>query len=295
MAVNTDFFMNEAWRGIKRGGLMSLTALGIMYVSLVVLGIFMLILFNLNMLIESVGDKMDVMAYVNLNYSRAGALNLRAPILAVPGVISAEFVPKEEAWQSFKSGFVSLDLDKTVESNPLPDAYKVRTKYLGQVPQIANMLRAISGVEDVRYGGEIADRIHVFYTVVRVTGILIVALLTLATLMIVVNTIRLTVLARRSEISIMRLVGATNSFIRWPFILEGMILGMFASVGAVVSLKLCYTLFIHKLQQLLPFLPVSLEPLSINLVYLFIALCGVLVGMLGAMLSIDQSLKLTQT
>ncbi len=295
MAVNLDFFLNEAWRSMKRGGVMTLTALGIVFMSLLVLGIFLFILFNLNILIASVGDKLDVMAYVDVNYARSGAENLRTTLRQVPGVAVVEFVPKEAAWDEFKKGINTIDLSTIVENNPLPDAFRIKTKRIEQIPAVVKMIGAINGIDDVRYGGEIADRIQLFSNVIRVIGIGVIIFLVFATLAIVVNTIRLTVLARRSEIYIMRLVGATNSFVRWPYILEGMIIGGLGATGAALLLKTSYTLMAQRLQSLLLFLPIALDPLAINLVYLFVFVFGIFLGLIGAMLSVDQSLKMTQT
>ncbi|MBU0580682.1 MAG: ABC transporter permease, partial [Candidatus Margulisbacteria bacterium] len=221
MAVNTEFFLKEAWLSMRRGGLMSLAAFVIVFISLVMLGIFLLILFNLNMLMGSLGDKMEIMAYTDINFTRAGAENLKNQITQINGVARVEFIPKENAWAAFKEDFSNINLGNMLDTNPLPDAFKVKTEKIEMIPHISQTIQALSGIEDVRYGGETAKRIKIFSIVVRWIGFGIISVMIIATLLIVVNTIRLTVLARKDDIYIMRLVGATSSFVRWPFILEG--------------------------------------------------------------------------
>ncbi|MFC1518000.1 permease-like cell division protein FtsX [Candidatus Margulisiibacteriota bacterium] len=295
MAINTEFFLKEAWLSMKRGGLMTFTALLIIFISLIMFGIFLLIVFNLNSLVGSMSDKMEIMAYVDKNFTKAGVENMQLKIKQVPGVENISFVSKEAAWESFRKNFKNIDLGNVLESNPLPDAYKIKTKTLELIPYVSKALQEIPGIEDVRYGGEMADRIRVFSNVVRWIGLGIIIAMTLTTLLIVVNTIRLTVLARKDDVYIMRLVGATNSFIRWPFILEGILLGVCGAFFASLCLKITYDLLAQKLQQTLPFLPISFNMLEINLIYLFIFGLGIFLGFLGASISAAQSLKLTQT
>lgn len=295
MGVNMEFSLKEALISIRREKLMSLTATMIIYVSLVMFGMFLILLFNFNSLMENLSDKMEIRAYIAENFPKSGVENLKPKIYQVIGVNKVTFISKEQAWQDFKKSFSNINLGSTLEDNPLLDSFQVKADNIEIIPQVSSAIEKLPGIDDVRYGGEIAERIQIFNKIFFMVGWGIVGILLTITLLIVVNTIRLTVLARKNEIFIMQLVGATRSFIRWPFILEGIILGILGAAMAGLSLKFSYGFLAAKLNANLPFLPISFEVSSINLIYFSIFVLGVLLGGVGASISVSQSIKLTQT
>lgn len=288
---NFRYASREAWTNISRGGLMTLVATSIIAISIFVLGIFLLIFFNLNNVLNNLNSKLDIVAYLRkgLDQSSLEVLNLR--MAKIPGVKKIDFVAKETAWDQLKENYSNLNLETMVENNPLPDAFKIEVKDITMINVIARHIQDLDGVEDVRYGADIAERIAKFTSFFSLGGLILIALLGLATVMIIINTIRLTVLARQNEINIMSLVGATKKFIKQPFILEGFYMGFIASLITVSLLKLFYDLAVINIERTLPFLPVNLSSSNINTVFLIVFAAGLFLGMLGGYVSVSKSLK----
>jgi cell division transport system permease protein len=288
---NFRYASREAWTNISRGGLMTLVATSIIAISIFVLGIFLLIFFNLNNVLNNLNSKLDIVAYLRkgLDQSSLEVLNLR--MAKISGVKKIDFVAKETAWDQLKENYSNLNLETMVENNPLPDAFKVEVKDITMINVIARHIQDLDGVEDVRYGADIAERIAKFTSFFSLGGLILIGLLGLATVMIIINTIRLTVLARQNEINIMSLVGATKKFIKQPFILEGFYMGFLASLVTVSLLKLSYDLAVLNIERTLPFLPVNLSSGNINTVFVIVFAAGLFLGMLGGYVSVSKSLK----
>ena len=154
--------------------------------------------------------------------------------------------------------------------------------------------REVSGIEvidEVRYSGKLIDQMKSLVSAVRIGGLALIALLFLATLLIVVNTIRLTVLARETDVYIMRLVGATNTFIKWPFIIEGVMIGLVGGIASFLLLKFSYEAVSVRLAAALPFLPLVGDQLVLNFIYVILLIGGMGLGMLGGYISVSRVLK----
>ena len=293
MLRRLDFFGREAWQNITRSGIMSLIAASTIAVSLFILGIFLLVFFNFYNLLGMLNSKLDIVVYVE---PRAGNNDLDILQMSIPriaGVRKTEFVSKAAAWQNFKAAHSTIQLDDLMDDNPLPDSFKVEVQDLSYIHQVANQLRALDHVEEVSYGGELAERMRLLLKMLSTGGALIIFILISATLMIVVNTIRLTVLARGKEINIMSLVGASHSFIKYPFLVEGMLLGLFGAVAAMVCLKVGYSVAMVKLVQAMPFVPFSLYAGEINLIFFSLLPTGIFLGWFGAYLSVSWTMSRT--
>lgn len=291
MLKRVVYFSQEAWQNITRGGIMPLIAASTIAISLFIFGVFLLVFFNLYNLMGSLNTRLDVMAYIgdNVSKNQIDLLNMSIPQIA--GIKKIEFVPKDAAWKQFKENYNNLRLDEFLDSNPLPDAFKIEVFDLSYVHLVANKLRDLEGIEDVSYGGDLAERMAVFIKVLTLTGMVIIGLLVCSTLMIVVNTIRLTVLARENEVNIMALVGASRSFIKYPFILEGMFLGLLGAITALICLKIGYSFAAHNMMRLMPFMPINLNGREINLMYVLILFTGVGLGWLGAYFSVSKAFR----
>lgn len=288
---NFSYASREAWTNISRGGLMTFIATSIIAVSIFVMGIFFLIFFNLNNVLQTLHSKLDIVAYVRggLDQSSLEVLNLR--LARIPGVKKIDFVSREAAWEQLKENYNNLNLNVMIENNPLPDAFKIEVKDISFINLAARHIQELEGIEDVRYGADIAERVARFTRFFSFGGLALIALLGLATILIVVNTIRLTVIARQNEINIMSLVGATKKFIKRPFILEGFYMGIIASVLTIILLKIIYNLVVINIERSLPFLPVNLSGGEINTIFLLVFAAGIFLGMLGGYVSVSKSLK----
>ncbi len=281
----------EAWASLSRGGMMPIVATTTIAVSIFILGVFLLIFFNLNNVLHGLHSKLDVMVYLDPSADKITVDTVNLRISRVEKIKRYEFISKEEAWQQMQESYNKLSLADVLAKNPLPDAFKVEVRDLGDIKIVAEAIKQFEGVEDVRYGGEIAERIELFTRFISLAGIVIIFLLVTATIMIVINTIRLTVIARENEINIMSLVGATRNFIKRPFILEGFYLGLFGSFFAVFTLKGIYNLAVMNIERKLPFLPITLTGSEVNTVFFIVFFTGILLGVVGGYVSVNSALR----
>ncbi len=285
------FFTSEALISIRRSGIMMIISIATITVSLIVFGIFLLISANISNLTNYFSSKLEIRVYLkdSTKQDEIDALKLRFE--AMPAVRKVEFIEKAAAWAEFKKNYPKIELNTLVSDNPLPNAFRIVLSDSAKITSIATHLKGFEAVEDVGDMGAIADRITAFSRYTRIAGIILVSLLTFATLLIIVNTIRLTVIARQDEITIMQLVGATISFIRWPFIIEGLLIGILGGVFAIIFLVFGYSFFVMRFQENIPFFPLVYDHLTLNLIYLGILLVGTSLGVFGAYLSVSRTVK----
>lgn len=289
---NLEFFVVEAFRGIGRSPLMSFVAIGIVTVTLTVFGFFLLGVVNLGNLVSTMGAKLDLTAYVDGDISTRDAAELQIKIAGIAGVEKVNFYPKEDSWKNFQEDYAGkLDLAGVISDNPLPNTFAIKVRNPEVLPKVAEAVSRIETINEVRYSGKLIQQVQHFVDAVRIAGFVLVLLLFLATLLIVVNTIRLTVLARETDIYIMRLVGAARSFLKWPFVIEGIIIGVGGGLIAVIILRSSYEALAFKISSAFPFLPVVTETFLLNGIFAAVGVSGAILGMLGGYISVSRSLK----
>jgi len=292
MLSNLTFFIAEAFTSLKRNALMTMVAIGTITVSLCIFGFFLLFVVNMGNIVGTLGSKVDLVAYAKHPLKLEQGEDLKIKIGRIDGVRGVEWISREKAWQNFQEEFSSrFNLSEIVEDNPLPDTFLVRVRTPDMVTQTAKNISSLSEVEEVSFNPDLVSKLGVLIDAFRIGGLVIVTLLSLATLFIVVNTIRLTVLARETEITIMRLVGATRSFIRWPFIIEGVLLGLVGGGLAIFILRVTYESVIVRIQEALPFVPLLGGGFLIVFIYSTVVLVGIFLGMLGGYISVNRQLK----
>jgi len=286
-----SFFITEAFIGMKRSGVMIFISVATITVSLIVFGLFLLISANINNLANFISSKLEIRVYLKDGIQEAEVEVFRQRILHMNGVKDVIFIDHDTAWKQFKSNFKNIELTDVMSNNPLPDTFHVYLQNTDSISNLSSYLKTFPQVEDVGYMGPIAERVKLFSKVTKIAGLVLVGLLTVATLLITINTIRLTVIARQNEIAIMNLVGATSDFIRWPFIIEGLFMGVAGSFVAVIFLKASYLFFSVKLQNLLPYFPLVFDSFILSLVYLAVFVLGAILGIVGAYISVSRTLK----
>lgn len=292
MLNSLEFFFGEAWTSVKRNGIMSFVAIGTVIVSLTVFGVFLMGVVNIGRIVGSISSSAEVSAYVNSPLEQYQAESISKNISRLRGVGSVRYVSRDKAWNAFKDEYGKrLELDDAVDENPLPDTFVINVVVPDLVPEVAKQVSAITGISEVRYSGSLLDQVQVLASAVRIGGLILVCMLSVATLLIVMNTIRLTVIAREKDIAIMKLVGATNSFIKWPFIIEGIMIGCIGSAFSFVILNVSYEVVIFQLSQALPFLPLVSDQTNLFAVYLIVGCVGIVLGMLGGYISVSKSLR----
>ncbi len=292
MFSNVEFFIIEAFRSFRRSALMSVVAIGTITVALVIFGIFILSVLNLGNIVGSVSSGLDITAYVEKPITLDQAGKLQIQLSKMQGVKKVEFLSRNEAWKRFQKEFShKLNLAEIVTSNPLPHTFIIKVAHPDLLPKVAKSVGNNKLVSEVRYSGKLIDQIRSLSEAVRIGGSALVILIALATLLIVVNTIRLTVLARETDIYIMKLVGATDTFVKWPFIIEGVLIGVLGGFCSFFILKFAYESVVGRIAEALPFLPLLTDKGVLTFVYFIMFLGGTALGMLGAYISVTRVLK----
>jgi len=287
------FGLKQTARGLRQNALMSLASVLTVALSLLVAGLFGLITVNLGHLARLAEQQVEVTVFLDDALSDQGVRAVEAQLKALPGVTQVTFVSKDQALERLKAVFADdKDLLAQVEQeNPLYRSFEVRTAQPAQIKPAADAAAKLPGVIKVNYKQEVVERLFRVTRAIRVSGLVIMVALALAMVMIISNTIRITVFARRREIAIMKLVGATDGFIRWPFVCEGMVLGASGAVFTVAALWIGYGWAWNSIRRGLPFIPLlPRQPLLFELAGLIIA-AGTLIGAVGSALSLRRFLR----
>jgi cell division transport system permease protein len=234
------------------------------------------------------------MAYLNASVAGDGIATLRAQILAIPEVKDVQFVSKDQALATLEQQFgQNGELQQSLAgANPLPDALKVSATNPQDVAGVANLLGSMPGVDKVRYGQDVVEKLFEVTYWMRLIGLIIVLLLGLCATFLIATTTRLTLFARRREIGIMKLVGATDWYVRWPFLLEGIILGAAGALVAIIVLFFSYSTLVSKIMNALPFLPLMNNNIVLLQLFAGLLAAGIGLGILGSLISVHRHLQI---
>lgn len=294
MKIRTsEYIIREVFFSLRRNSWMAFASIGTVAVSLFVFGMFLIIVMNMNRMVAALEAQVEINVYLDDGLTERQIEALETKITEMQGIERVRFVAKEVALQRFRErlGDQKFLLDALGNENPLPNSFEVLVRRPDMVKTAAAAIEALEGVELAKYGQDVVEHLFDITRLVRIFGLALMVLLAAATLFIISNTIRLTVIARRKEIAIMKYVGATDWFIRWPFLLEGIVLGFFGSVLALIVLRIAYGVITAKVYDTLAFFP--LIPMYPFLMYVSIALllCGMCIGALGSTISLKRLLK----
>lgn len=288
-----EYFVREAVASLRHNSLMSFASVSTVALSLLILGLFLTLVLNLNHLASVLESEVQISVYLQDGLSDQQTRDLGARIAQIPGVVQVNYVSKDQALARFRQrlGEHQGILSALGDSNPLPNAYEVRVDRPEQVKPVAQAISGLPGVENARFGQEVIENLFALTRMVRVLGVLIILFLALAAVFIISNTIRITVFARRREIGIMKYVGATDSFIRWPFLLEGMVLGFGGALLAVLALNKAYGLMVDQIYSTLSFLPVIPKYPFLARISVMLLVAGTAIGALGSSLSLRRFIR----
>jgi cell division transport system permease protein len=294
MKISTaEYFITESLNSIRRNGLMSLASLMTVALSLLILGVFIILVMNLNHMASVLESQVQVTVYLQDSLKDVEVREIGTRITKLPGVTRVNFIAKEEALNRFKQRLGEQQglLAELGEANPLPNSFEVKLDRPDRVKPVALAIAQLKGVEAARYGQEVVEQLFSLTRMVRIFGMVLILFLGLAALFIIVNTIRLTVFARRREIGIMKYVGATDWFIRWPFIIEGVLLGFLGACIAVLPLTQFYSILTGQVYESLAFLPLLPKYPFMGYVNTFLLCAGIGIGALGSVISVKKFLK----
>ena len=287
------YFFKEALKSMKRNGLMTLASISTVALSLFMLGVFLCGVINLNNMASSLENQVQLSIYLKDGLTTDQIMAVGKQIKAIPNLKHLEFVNKEQAMKEFKArlGDQQQLVNALGDVNPLPNSYVLTFDNPSDVKATAKLATTFQCVESTHYGQDIVEELFRITQVIRIGGIVLIAFLAAATLFIISNTIRLTVFARRKEIAIMKYVGATNGFIRWPFLIEGMLLGLVGAIIAVLCVGEFYHFITMEVSESLAFFPlVPMFPFFYD-VAIYILGGGIIVGAIGSTISLKQYMK----
>ncbi|MHC2994768.1 MAG: ABC transporter permease [Candidatus Atribacteria bacterium] len=286
---NVGFYFKEALLSFRRSTLMSMAAIVSITTILIIVGVFLLISINSSLFLKNLESQLEIIVYLKDDISKAEVKALENNIVGINGIEEIKFVSKEEAYQRLlKDLGDQRDILNAIEVNPLPASYEIKVKDPKVIEQIANQIEKLKEVEEVEYGQGIVEKLLNFTYIFRIVGILILVLLVFASILIISNIIKITVYARRNEIEIMSLSGATHWFIKWPFVIEGFLQGFISAILTILILYKFYFFAINKVHQAVPFLPVVWDKMELLPIGVTIVVLGSLVGILGSMFSVGK-------
>lgn len=288
---NMRFYFREALLSFRRSTLMTMATILSITTILIIIGVFLLISINSSLFLKNLESQLEIVVYLEDKISEVELNNIKGNLALIDGIKEVKFVSKEEAYQRLSKDLgEQKDILNAIEVNPLPASFEIQIKDPKMIEQIADQIVKFEKVEEVEYGRETAERLLNFTYLFRRAGILVLALLIFASILIISNIIKITVYARRNEIEIMSLAGATSWFIKWPFIIEGFLQGFISSVLSIIILYNFYFFAINKVHQTIPFLPLVVDIIDLLPIGMAIVLLGSLVGILGSMFSVGKYL-----
>ena len=290
------FFIREGFRSLKRNSTMSAAAITSVIAALLVIGIFFIIVINIDYAATKLESQIEMMVYLEDGLSENIIDTMETEIRSINGVKSVEFISKDTALSNLEKnwGENSYLLEGLEGDNPLPDAFLITLSDPSDASGVALSVSSISNIEKVVYGKEeLANLLNATY-VMRMSSVVIILILLFISIFIIANTIKLTLYARRREIGIMKYVGATDWFVRMPFIIEGIVVGMIGAVVSTIILGAGYYYCSDLVKnQMIGFMSISLMPFNqiiISMVMLLI-IVGVVIGAVGSLISVRKFIK----
>ncbi len=289
----SEYFIKEVYTSFKRNIWMTLASIFTVVLSLFILGFFSIVILNLNKMADTLESQVQISVYLKDDLSQEEIDETKETLSKIEGLQDIKFTTREEAMENFKErlGDQQFLLDALDDTNPLPDSFSLTVTSPQQVKTIADTAAALDSVESASYSQDIINHLFNLTHLIRLIGVALIILLTGAAIFIISNTIRLTVFARRKEIAIMKYVGATDWFIRWPFLLEGICLGFLGGGLATIFLYIVYNQVTQEIYEAMAFFPLIPQHPFIDYISLAILVAGIIIGALGSTISLKRFLK----
>jgi cell division transport system permease protein len=290
---NLRYFIKEALHNIWVNRMMSLASISILTVCLLLLGTSLLISFNINNIISQIENQNQIMVILSDNLNADSITNVGNQIKALPNVRDCIFVSKQQALdEQEKTMGKYADLLAGFENdNPLPNSYNVELKNMNDFTQTVNAIGKISGISEIKQHADIAVKLNNIKSVINMIGFWLFAILTLVSLFIISNTIKVAMFVRKREVNIMKFVGATDWFIRFPFLFEGLIIGIISSTLACAVLYLIYSVLLTNAVAQTQILQLVNYKNMYAYIFFGYYCAGIVVGTLGSIISVRRHLK----
>lgn len=295
--------VREGFKSIIRNGWMSFASISSIFVSLFILGVFILLALNMNSLAEQIESQVQIRVYLKTDVKEEVAAEMQKRIANIAEVSKVTYVSKEDGLATLRDKMGGDNGDWLEgyddENNPLPISYTIEVFDPQQVKSVANQIVALNEatqtkpIDDVKYGQGTVETLFKITNAIRNVGFVIVVALAVTAMLLISNTIKMTIVARRREISIMKMVGATNAFIRWPFFVEGALIGVISSIVTTVIVLVGYDQAVTQFQSDLALMLVQLLPVGdvMLLTATTMIVLGSLIGIWGSVMSVRKYLK----
>jgi cell division transport system permease protein len=287
---NVGYLLKEGIRGIFLHGFMSFAAVVVTVACLLIVGSFSILVYNVNFMVNDLNQTSEIRVFVKEELSFSEAQSTETKIRQIDNVHEANLVSREDALNDFIADHEGEAAFTGLDSDLLRHRVVVILEDNSRMAETVEEIRQVSGVDDIVAAYELAEGFSTLQNVLEVISVAVISVLLLVSLLIISNTVKLAMYDRRDEIAIMKMVGATNSFIRLPFVVEGFTLGMLGAVLAFVMEWLMYDLAVTKIENLDSLGLISLVPFNELLwpmVFTFIG-AGLFVGVVGSWTSIRK-------
>jgi len=289
---NLGYFFREALKSLSRNSLLSIATISTMTICIMLLGAAVLMTINTGNFMNRLESDIEIVAFLDNSLSKSEMSDIKDEIEKLDGVESVAFVSKQEALENVQKKFndADYDLGKTLGKNPLPDTYTVKAENPKEVAALAQNVKAIPGVYKVNYGQGVVERLFQVTKWVRIISIGFIVLLAMGAVFLIATTIRLAIFARRKEIYLMKLIGSTDWFVRWPFFIEGIMLGLVGAAISVGLLAVGYSALVSSMQTALFFIPLVNQQNILISLYLGLLATGAFLGIMGTFISLNRFL-----
>lgn len=280
------FHITEGIKGLTKARLATVLSISSIMLTIILLATFIIFSLNLNIWINSFRDKIEMEVFLQSTVTDKQKEKIQSELNKISGILNTHYINKEEAAKRFKEEF-GQDIFEVLDSNPLPQSFVITledsARNLKSVQRISSKIKNIDAIDEIVYQKFLLESIDKYISFIILGAFFIGLIITLIAVTLIYNTIRLTIYARRDAIYIMRLVGATQAFIRAPFIIEGMLQGLIASSLACIVIHYLVEFILYFIY---PFLIFS------NQVYIFLIAFGLIIGIISASLSVAKFLKI---
>ncbi|MFD2615853.1 permease-like cell division protein FtsX [Terrilactibacillus laevilacticus] len=289
----------ESLKNLGRNGWMTFASISAVAVALVLVGLFLSVMMNLNKIAGEIESNVEVRVYIDRTATEAQQAQLKQSLKSIDHVQSITYQSREKGLKNLINSLGDGDDQSAFSSvkneNPLPDAFILKTAKPEQTITVANQVKALPNVYKVNYGKGTVEKLFKTVRISRNVGIVLIIGLLFTSIFLIANTIKLTIVARRREIEIMKLVGATNAFVRWPYFLEGLLIGVIGSIIPIVLVNVGYKAVYEKFEGAGTYstLFIKLIPYPTMALYLSLLLIiiGAGIGVWGSVTSIRKFLR----
>ena len=290
---DAGYYLSEGFHSIFTHGFMSFAAVCMIVACLLIMGSFSLLAINLDHMLGDLEAENEFLAYIDETYSEEEARAIQPQIEAIPNVSEVTFVTREEALEDWKEGRADNDLMDSLQPEVLRDRFRIHVADIEQLKETSDAVETVTGVVKVSAAYEIAQGFVLVRNIATGVALVLIGILAIVSLVIIANTIKLATFYRREEIAIMKMCGATNAFIQWPFVVEGLLLGLTGALVAFFAQWGVYQLVSRLIIQGNGLSLVTIVPYTnlIGTILPVFCLTGAVIGVGGSLLAIRKFLQ----